>query len=261
MNWQFLQSQSPVYWAVALFSVYLNGISKSGFAGGPGVLSMPIMALVMDPREAGAILLPLLIFMDMLNLRVYRRDFNASLLKCLVAGSLVGIVIGALCFSLFQAAHIKLLIGAIAIWFALKNLLGAVRSADADVVLHHPLATTAIGTLSGFTSFIAHAGGPPITGYLLQLGINKMVFLGTAAIFFSLTNLMKLPAYAAIGQFNLHVGGVALVLVPAAWLGIKSGLVLKDKLPDLLFRRIMNVLLLVLGIYLILQNGPAVLRF
>jgi len=255
VNPDLLQGYSPVFWAVALLCVYLTGISKSGFAGGPGVLSMPLMSLVVDPREAAAILLPLLIFMDMFNIQVYRREFHASLLRCLVAGSFIGITIGALCFSLFEARHIKLLIGVIAIWFAARNLLSRGAGAAAGADGHRPLATTMVGTVSGFTSFIAHAGGPPITGYLLHLGIGKMAFLGTAAIFFSLTNLAKLPAYALIGQFNLQVGAVAVLMLPAAWLGVRSGLVLKDRVPDREFRLLMNIMLLLLGIFLLVQNG------
>lgn len=259
MNWSELQGYSPTFWLVAIVCVYLSGISKSGFAGGPGVLSMPILTLVIDPRQAAAILLPLLIFMDMFNLKVYRRDFDASLLKSLVAGSVAGIVAGALCFSLFQPLHIKLMIGVLAIWFALRNLFSRFNLAAEGSIRHRTPMTVAVGSLSGFTSFIAHAGGPPITGYLLQLGASKMVFLGTAAIFFSVTNLVKLPAYALIGQVNLQVGAVALLLTPAAWFGVRSGLVLKDKLPDRLFRRVMNLILLLLGFYLVAENGWALL--
>ncbi len=259
MSWHELQSQPIIFWVVATFSVYLTGISKSGFAGGPGVLAMPMLSLIMDPKLAAAMLLPVLIFMDMLNVRIYKRDVDIALLKPLIAGSITGIVLGAFCFTLFNALHIKLMVGCIALWFSLSNLMP--HASRPTRVRHTALAATAAGGVSGFTSFIAHAGGPPLSGYLLGLNIDKLTYLGTATIFFTLTNLIKLPGYAAVGQLSLNVGVFLLLMTPVGWLGIKSGVKLKDLLPDHTYRRVMNCGLLILGLYLIGDSGLELLRY
>lgn len=250
MSWHELQAQPLIFWVVAFAGVYFTGISKSGFAGGPGVLAMPMISLVIDAKLAAAILLPLLIFMDLLNVNVYRRYFNPQILKPLILGALTGIIAGALCFSLFNGTHLKLLVGVIALGYALLNLYPR-PNPTGELYPGSLSAGIATGCISGFTSFIAHAGSPPVTGYLLRLKVDKLTFLATATVFFTILNLLKLPAYALIGQFNLQIGLFAALLAPSAWLGVITGLSLKDKLPEQAFRNLMNVVLLLLGLYLI----------
>ena len=149
----------PVFYLVAIPAVLLTGISKGGFGSVLGGISVPLMALAISPLQAAAIMLPVLCLIDLVGFRVYYRKWDVSNLKIMVPGALIGIAIGTLTFGVFNETTIRILIGAIAVLFTLNNWFGFASKQG-------PAARSVVkGTfwsgVSGFTSFIAHAGGPP----------------------------------------------------------------------------------------------------
>ncbi|MBB3192225.1 TSUP family transporter, partial [Halomonas cerina] len=105
------------------------------------------------------------------------------------------------------------------------------------------------------TSFIAHAGGPPLNFYLLQCRLSKEQFLGTAVAFLAATNLVKLVPYGLLGLLSVENLTVALLMIPVAWLGVRLGLVIQKRLNGELFFRIILTLLVLLGIRLIVDGA------
>jgi hypothetical protein len=110
------------------------------------------------------------------------------------------------------------------------------------------------GGIAGFTSFIAHAGGPPLNFYLLQCQLSKEQFLGTAVVFLAATNLVKLVPYSLLGLLNVENLTLALLMIPVAWLGVRIGLVIQKRLSAELFFRIILTLLILLGVRLIVDG-------
>ena len=110
------------------------------------------------------------------------------------------------------------------------------------------------GGIAGFTSFIAHAGGPPLNFYLLQCRLSKEQFLGTAVVFLAATNLVKLVPYGMLGLLNVANLTIALLLIPVAWLGVRLGLVIQKRLSGERFFMIILCLLILLGIRLIVDG-------
>jgi uncharacterized membrane protein YfcA len=106
------------------------------------------------------------------------------------------------------------------------------------------------GTLSGFTSFSIHAGGPPAQAYLLSQQLDKSLFQATTVGFFFILNWMKLPAYAWLGQLDLHNLSTSLILILAP-LGIWLGRVFHDRIDERAFYHLVYGSLVAIGAKLI----------
>jgi uncharacterized membrane protein YfcA len=176
----------PLFYFAAVPAVILFGIAKGGFGSGLGVLAVPLIAMVVSPVQAAAILLPILCVMDLVGLWAYRGKWVLPEL------SLAGIAIGTLMFEFMSPARLRLLLGIVAISFTLNHWLQARLSQAAKQKLFGPAIGAAAAAVAGFTSFIAHAGGPPITMYLLRRGINRTQFVATTVVFFAVVNYVKL---------------------------------------------------------------------
>ncbi len=215
----------PWFYLAAVPAVLLAGISKGGFGGGLGVMAVPLMALFVSPVQAAAIMLPILCVMDIFGLRAYRNTWDRRNIAIMVPGALVGILVGTLTFRYLDDGMIRLLIGTIAIGFT----------------LHH----------FGFTSFVAHAGGPPVQFFLLPQRLDKTLYVGTTVVFFFAINYVKLVPYGWLGQFSPDNLLTALVLAPLAPLGIWLGVRLHGPVGRELFYRLCYGMLLVTGVKLL----------
>ena len=193
----------PWFYAAALPAVILVGLSKGGFGGAMGFVGVPLMALVMSPVQAAAILLPILVLMDMVSLWTWRGIYDRATLAIMLPGSLVGIGIGWLTAAMVTADMVRFIVGVVA--HRLRRRAGSTSwSATAPACRRSPTGWPAAfwGAVSGFTSFVAHVGGPPFQVYALPLRLDPKVFTGTSVIFFAITNAVKLIPYFALGQFD-----------------------------------------------------------
>ena len=239
----------PLFIAVAIVAVLLSGISKSGFGGAMGGLSVPLMSLLIATPQAAAIMLPILLVMDALGLLVFRGKGDAANLRIIIPGALLGILVGTLTFHLVDPRWIKGLIGLEAALFGIDRLRGAHAAATArPPQIGRGLFWSAI---SGFTSFISHAGGPPILQYLLPQNMDRVRMVGTTVIYFSLVNFVKLVPYAFLGLLDLSHLATALLLLPAAPLGYWLGLKLLKGLPQGPFNLAIAIAMLATGLKLI----------
>tara|TARA_R110002020_G_scaffold136783_3_gene305369 strand:+ start:51221 stop:51979 length:759 start_codon:yes stop_codon:yes gene_type:complete len=210
----------PLFYLCAIPAVLLYGIAKGGFGGNIAILSVPLMALVVAPQKAAAILLPILIVMDLTALRTFRGRWHRPNLKIIIPAALIGVVLGGLTFRMLNESHIQLLIGGIAVLFVLNIWL---RRGEPPVRGPSKLRGGFWGMVAGFTSFGIHAGGPPINVYLLPQKLDKTLLMGTIAVFFAVVNLAKLPAYIYLDQFNTSNLLTSLALLPLAPVGVKLG--------------------------------------
>lgn len=194
----------PWFYAAAIPAVILVGLSKGGFGGGMGFVGVPLMALVIPPLQAAAILLPIMILMDIVSLWSWRG-------------------VGWLTAALVTADMVRFLVGAIAILFVGRWLWQLFRHGSGHVAKPNRTAAAIWGTVAGFTSFVAHVGGPPFQVYALPLKLDPRVFTGTSVIFFAVTNAVKLVPYFALGQFDATNLTASAVLMPMAPLATLAG--------------------------------------
>lgn len=234
----------PVFYAVAIPAILLVGISKGGFGSGAGMLATPLIAMVVPIPQAAAILLPLLLVMDAAGLWAYRGVFSRENMRVILAGGVAGVILGTLTFRYFSDAWLRVALGAIAVAFVAQRFL--FRGSDAPTPR-----STAKGlfwsAVSGLTSTVAHAGGPPLSVYLLPQRLDKAVLVGTTVVFFAVINLVKVAPYAWLGLFDTRNLSTSLVLAPLAPVGIFLGVWLLRRMSQELFYRISYALLLVVG--------------
>jgi uncharacterized membrane protein YfcA len=239
----------PVFYLLAVPAIFIAGISKSGFGGGVGLLAVPMMALVIPPMQAAGIMLPILCLMDLFGLWAYRRTWDRSSMAVILPAAIVGIALGTATADLMNEQIIRLLVGLVALTFSLEYWIG--RSRVRPPKERNPLKGGFWAMVSGFTSFIAHAGGAPISMYLLPLRLDKTMFVGTTVVFFAVVNYAKLAPYAWLGLLDLSTLSTALVLSPLAPLGIWLGLWLHRRVSPRLFYEICYSFIFIISLKLL----------
>jgi uncharacterized membrane protein YfcA len=242
----------PIFWLLVIPAVVALGLSKGGFAG-VGQIGTPLMALIMPPLEAAAILLPIMIAQDFVSMWVYRKDFSARNLKIMMPGAVIGMCIAWVLAAHISDAMVRFLIGAITVAFVLYTWLVPKKIA-ADPAPPSAASGVFWGSLSGFTSTLSQAGGPPFQMYVLPQQLPKMTFVGTTALFFGFLNTIKVIPYFALGQFSTSGLTTSAALLPLAMVTNAMGIWLVRRTPQALFYQITLVLMLVISIEL-LRSG------
>lgn len=240
------------FFAVMVPAVVLMGLSKGGFSG-LGLLSLPLMALIVSPVQAAAIMLPILIVQDVVTVWSYRREFDRRNLATLIPGMLLGVLAGYLLAAKVSDAAVGFAVGVISIGFALRRLLGG-KATAAPVTKANYSAGTLWGVVCGFTSMIAHAGGPPFQIYVMPQRLPPAVFVGTGALFFALMNWIKVLPYFILGQFSPQNLTASAVLFPVAILSTLAGVWLVRRVPAERFYTLIYWLLVAVGLKLIYEG-------
>ncbi len=248
---------TSMMWLACSLCVILIGIDKAGFGGGIGMVATPLLSLVMPPTRAAAILLPLLCGSDIVSLYFYRRICSTKNLLALLPGAILGIILGTLFIMHWQGdqeaaeRELKAMVGWLSLIFVAYQagrtwLLKRIER-------YHPKRWHGwiFGSCSGFTSTLAHAGGPPVTMYLLPQHMDRQLFVGTTVWLFALMNALKLPPYYALGLFPKENLTLSFALMPLVPLGVGLGVWMNKVTSDRLFNRLVYGILLVTGIQLV----------
>jgi uncharacterized membrane protein YfcA len=240
----------PLFWTLGVIAAALVGLGKGGLPI-VGMLAVPVMALGIPPVTATALLAPVFVISDMFGLYAYRHAFDRRVVLILAAGATAGVGLGWLTAARVPDWAVTLGVGVVGLSFALRLVLRrrvpSARPADAPRGLFW-------GAVTGFTSFISHAGAPPFQIYVLPLRLPKAVFAGTNTVFFAYLNLIKLLPYWALGQFNAdNLRAAALLALPAA-LAVLAGVRLVRVLPERLFFRLVTAALMLISVKLIVDG-------
>lgn len=238
----------PAFYAAAVPATILVGLSKGGFTG-LSVLSQPILALVMPPIQAAAIILPVLIVQDVVSLYAYWRQWSRKELLRTLPGAMAGIVLGYLLAASVSDAAVALGIGVLSVVEGARAFLS--RRLKREPGEAGPLLGAVCSAASGFTSMIANAGGPPLMIYLLRRPLPVQQFAATATAFFAVVNWVKLPFFLALGQGSFENLATSAVLFPIAVLATMAGVWLVRRVSPKRFFGFVYAILAVVGLKLI----------
>lgn len=244
--WPFITD--PLFYALAIPAVLITGMAKSGFASGFGTLATPMLALAVPAPQAAAIMLPLLLVMDATGLQQLWRARDGALVRRLLPWGVAGIAIGTLLFGFLSARAVAGLLGALTLGFLAQRLLFPLR---AEGHVAPPWVGRLCSTAAGFTSFVAHAGGPPLMAYVLPMRLAPLVASATMAVYFAAINLVKLLPYTALGLFDLRNLATSVLLAPLAPLGVWLGVWLVKRVDPTWFYRLAYVGMGVAGLKLL----------
>jgi uncharacterized protein len=245
----------PYFFAAAIPAVMALGLAKGGFAG-VGTIATPLVALVLPPFQAAALLLPILIVQDIISLWVYRRDWSERNLLFMLPGAALGIGAAWLLAAHFPDAIVRLIVGVIGLSFVLNVWFGRnpkQSTADARGGIFW-------GAVAGFTSTFANAGGPPFQIHVLPQRLPKLTLVGTSTIFFAVVNWLKVIPYVALGNFSGDVLLVSLALMPLAIAANLTGIWLVRITPGKVFYQIAYALVFLISVTLIWQGSTALWR-
>jgi uncharacterized protein len=237
----------PWFYITAIPAILIYGIGKGGLGGALGIVAVPMMALAISPIQAATILLPILCVMDVFAIRVHYRSADYSLLKLMLPGALVGIFIAGLFLSVTPMAGLNLLIGSLSLLFCVQYVLNP--NSNTHTV---PGVASAWfwSSLGGFSSTTIHAGGGPVSIFLLPLKLEKVTLVATMALLFGIINLFKLIPYTVLGNFGQTNLLTALILMPLAPIGVKFGVLLLHRVSQSVVYRLCYLFLFLSGLKL-----------
>jgi len=244
-----LHAHSLAFFICAIASVVVVGISKSGFGAGLGVLSLPLMASQASLNEALAILLPLLIAIDLVGIRRFWKNANWRILKLILPAAFVGMFLGMVFFTVITPKVLTLFVGIFIMLFLIHMLVTS--HFDLREAKPYPWLGRLMGLISGFTSFVAHNGGPPITIFMLREKLLPMAYTSTLGIFFAFINFGKLGPYAYLDLLNFKQLAASVILLPCVPVGVYLGFYLAEKISMKWYYRIVQFFLLVASVKLI----------
>jgi len=247
----------PWFYAAAIPAVLLSSIGKGAFGGGIGVMAVPLLSLVVPPLTAAAIMLPLLCLSDLFVAWTYRNDWDRANMRIILPAGFAGVAIGALTAGLLPERAIKLIIGAIAVVFALDHWFGRRDAQPARVDWRKGTFWSAV---AAYTSFLANAGSPPLNLYLLPQRLDKIAFVGTIVIYWTIINYAKVIPYAWLGLFDRSTLLTSLVLVPLTPLGTWLGVWLTRRLPAQTFFSACYGIVFLVGAKLLWDGAGGILR-
>ncbi|QLF68086.1 sulfite exporter TauE/SafE family protein [Peteryoungia desertarenae] len=238
------------FYAAAIPAVALVGLSKGGLGGAFALIGVPLMAIVVPPMQAAAIFLPILLVMDAVALWAWRHYNNRATLFVMLPGAIIGIGLGWATSTYVSAEAMRLVLGTIAILFALKFFIdtyGPLAKGEVAAAPERPVAATFWGTAAGYASFIAHAGGPPFQVYTLPLKLDPRVYTGTSTRFFAIVNAIKVIPYFALGELDKTNLSLSVMLLPVALLSTLLGAYLIKRMQPKVFYPLMYGMVLIAG--------------
>ncbi len=239
------------FYAVGIPAIIFGGISKAGFGSGAAFVAGAILALVLPPGAALGVVLPLFMLVDAATLRPYWGKWHWPSAKGLIIGALPGCVLAAWLYAILDGDMFRLLIGVVCLAFVAFQVARARGWLTVQRMLFsRPFAWFA-GLVSGFTSFVSHAGGPPAAMFLLSQGLGKTAYQATTVVVFWAVNWMKAVPYVFLGIFSWDTIVGSLVLAPFALLGTWIGVKAHHLVPERLFFALTYVLLVLTGARLI----------
>lgn len=243
-------TDQTLFYTMTVVAMMLIGLAKGGLGGALGSLAVPLMALVMPADKVIGLTLPLLMIADVFAVASHWRRWETKLVLLLLPAAVVGITIGVFFITRVSSETLRTALGVIVLLFVVYKVL---EQRIFGTVTYHPKRWHGIvaGSVAGFTSGVAHTGGPPITIYLLMQDLQPRTFVATSVLFFTVVNWIKVPYYFYAGLFDFQLLSQVVWLIPVLPLGVLIGRWGVNKVDKELFNRIIIVVLAISAVLLL----------
>jgi len=236
-----------LFFLVAIPATLFAGISKGGFGSGAAFAATPMLALILEPSVAVALMLPLLMVMDVSMLKPYWGKWHWPNARVLIAGAVPGTILGLLIFGLADADSFRIMIGLVALLFLAYRFFRFLGWISVRPRPFNPVLGVFWGMIAGITSFISHAGGPAVAVHLLSQKMDKTTYQATSVVVFWISNTLKFVAYSWLGILTWQTLLADIYLVPAALLGTGLGIYAHRIVPERVYFAIVYTALLLAG--------------
>lgn len=244
-------------WLILTAAAVLVGVSKTAIPG-INTLSIAAFAAVLPARSSTGALLLLLLIGDIFALLAYRKHAHWPTLIRLIPAVIAGVALGALFLAFADDGWVRRVIGGIlllvvviTVWQRSWKPAERVSTVGGPPAGTSQLASVSYGTLGGFTTMVANAGGPVMSMYFLAARFPVHAFLGTAAWFFAVINFVKLPISIGLGLITPELTLLALYLAPAVVVGALLGRWIAARIPQHVFDRAVIVCTVLGATYLL----------
>jgi len=236
--------------SICIFAlVYFIAQFFKGLTGfGPALISVPILSIFFPPK----IVIPLISVLNVIG-GIYlayqeRRKFSFKLFLPAGSGMIIGSVIGAFLFTMVDNIYLKKSLGVVIVVFAVHLLLS--KKIMKEAVFHKKgefIAGTASGTLGG----IFGISGPVLILYVKQY-YTKDIFRSQMIFILLYSTIARSAVYIINKDFTQNMIVMMVLLLPALFAGMLTGSRTTKKVNELIFNRIVAVMLTVVGLKLIL---------
>ena len=237
---------------VLSISSLIMGMSRGGIGGGAGLVGVLLAAQVLPPIKAAALLLPILVITDPISIWLYKKNIHWKSLKILLPGVTSGLIIAYFTVSIISANLIKFIVGILALFLVIDGIRSKFSKDQSKIF--SPTIGFILGSIAGFSSFLIHSGLPPVAAYLMPQQLSRQSFMGTVAVFFGITNLVKIFPYFYLGLFEENLFILSIALIPIAFIGVWIGRKVNNLVSDKLFFNFVYLTILILGIRLIFES-------
>ena len=234
---------------IILFILFIASTIRSAFGFGDALIAMPLMAFFLDIKTATP-LIALIGFSSSLLILIknWRTAYIKGLWK-LILFCVLGIPIGLIFLNSSDEKIVKIVLGFIIILFCFINLFSKNK-----ILLKSNNYYWIFGFLSGILGGAYNTNGPPIIIYGKLKNWDSQNFRAILQSIFLPTNFFILIGQGSIGLINSSVISYFVCSIPLVLIGTYLGGILNIKLSKEKFKKIIDIMLIIIGIVLIINN-------
>ena len=226
---------TPLLWGLFIICGILIGMAKTGLSGA-GLMIVPIMANIFGGKISVGIVLPMLIFADLFAVNYYHRHANWRYILMALPWAILGVALATVYGSSIDDNQFKILIGIVIIIGISLMLWQDIYFKNVKIPDKWWFAAL-LGLAGGFTTMIGNAAGPIMSIYLLSMHLPKNIYIGTAAWFFLIINIIKVPFHVFIwNTISLSTLSLDLIAIPSILLGVYLGIKIVKLFPEKYYR-------------------------
>ena len=228
------------------------GMAKTGLHG-TGMIAVPLLAIVFGGRASSGLMLPILILGDLMAVYHYDADAQWKHLKRVLPFAFVGVLLGTYLGIFINDAIFRQIMAGI-IFLSVGIMLWNEEQQSQVTSQNWPF-NAGLGIAGGFTTMVGNLAGSVMAIYLLSLNLLKNEFIGTAAWFFLIINLVKVPfhvySWETITWDSLFLD---LLVLPFIALGAFLGIQIVKRIPEQIYRRFILAMTIVAALFMMFQS-------